>query len=551
VRFAKTFASSVIQGKISPMRISGSALRVAAGLVAAGALSAPVLASGATATTQNTVSTLQGIQGHKILFPMRGAASSTSFSGIQRLGNAGALTPSPALVYGGGTNGIGVTTGQPEVYVVFWGSQWGSATTSGLYTVPSVNSDFSLRLEQMYSGFGTNGELWSGVMTQYCEGVAAGTTLCPGTAPHVAYPSANGVLAGVWIDNSAAAPYQATDNQVATEAYLTANRFGNFTPALNRNAQYIVVSPTGTHPGGFNLPSTSPAFCAWHSWASSPYGDFAFTNMPYVLDGASGCGANFVNSGTAGLLDGVTIVAGHEYAETLTDQLPSGGWIDSAGAENSDKCAWIAPGNVGASQDVAFTPGGVAMSIAMQSTWSNATNTCAISAPIVTTTTTTTTTSTTTTTVPATTTTTSTTTTTVPATTTTTSTTTTTVPAHVVHLANPGTLRVKVKTAYRLVLTASDSQGQSLTLRATGLPRGISLVRSSKTIAGTATKLGSYSVTVKATDASGISASVTFTMIVNTTGATPSVRAAAKRAVLHRHHRHHKTKPVVKATRKK
>src|SRR5579859_2551730 len=36
-----------------------------------------------------------------------------------------AATPNPAnLVYGGAVDGIGVTTGKPRVYVVFWGKQW-------------------------------------------------------------------------------------------------------------------------------------------------------------------------------------------------------------------------------------------------------------------------------------------------------------------------------------------------------------------------------------------------------------------------------------------
>src|SRR5690349_2745355 len=34
------------------------------------------------------------------------------------------------LTYGGGVNGVGVTTGAPKVYLVFWGTQWGSAGTN-------------------------------------------------------------------------------------------------------------------------------------------------------------------------------------------------------------------------------------------------------------------------------------------------------------------------------------------------------------------------------------------------------------------------------------
>jgi len=51
----------------------------------------------------------------------------------------------------------------------------------------------------------------------------------------------------------------------------------------DRDAQYVVLSPTGTHPDGFNTPTAG--FCGWHAWnggvgVTSPYRDIAFTNMP-------------------------------------------------------------------------------------------------------------------------------------------------------------------------------------------------------------------------------------------------------------------------------
>src|SRR5205085_9180438 len=44
---------------------------------------------------------------------------------------AGAASSSGNLFYGGGIDNVGVTTGSPQVYVVFWGSQWGTAGTDG------------------------------------------------------------------------------------------------------------------------------------------------------------------------------------------------------------------------------------------------------------------------------------------------------------------------------------------------------------------------------------------------------------------------------------
>jgi hypothetical protein len=277
--------------------------------------------------------------------------------------------PSANLQYGGGTNGIGVTTGPPKVYVVYWGSQWGTETTGtdGYKHYSGDPQGLAPDQQAFFTGVGTGSETWSGVPTQYCEGVATGSQTCPSSAAHVGYPT-GGSLAGVWEDTSAAAPSNATQTQIAAEAKLAADHFGNTTADSNRNAQYVITSPQGTHPDGF--PNTG--FCAWHDWASTADGPLPYTNMPYVTDAGTSCGQNFVNSGSAGLLDGVTIVGGHEYAETITDQLPpltvgSGGWLDSSGFENADKCAWRTGTQEGAAQDITLTTG----MFAVQSTWAN------------------------------------------------------------------------------------------------------------------------------------------------------------------------------------
>jgi PKD repeat protein len=301
-----------------------------------------------------------------------------------------AATGPETLSFGGGVDSIGVTSGTPKVYLVFWGTQWGTQGTngSGYTTFTGDPSNAAPYIQAWIKGLGTNGELWSGTMTQYCDGssVAVGATSCPSGASHVGYPS--GALAGIWYDSSGAAPSQASGNQLAAEAVSAAGHFGNTTAASNRYVQYVILSPTGTHPDGFNTPGGG--FCAWHDYngdttlsgggaVPSPYGDIAFTNMPYVADLGASCGANFVSNS----LDGYSIVGGHEYAETITDQNPAGGWVNNTGSsftgeENGDECAWISSGQ-GAAALVAFSTG----SFAMQSTWSNDTNRCDISHPIV------------------------------------------------------------------------------------------------------------------------------------------------------------------------
>jgi serine protease len=305
-----------------------------------------------------------------------------------------APTGTQTLAFGGGVNGIGVTSGTPKVYIVVLGTQWGTAGTdaSGNMTLTNDSVGAVPYLQKLFKGLGTGGELWSGVMTQYCDGplVATGAVTCPAGAPHVGYPT-GGAFAGIWYDNSAASPTSATGLQLANEAIKAAAHFGNTTPASNRYAQYVILSPHGTTPDGFN--TSSGNFCAWHDWngdypgATSPYGDIAFTNMPYVYDAGTSCGMGSVNGATTALgkLDGFSIVEGHEYAELITDQNPAGGWTNKTGSasngqENGDECAWVTTGAQAATQNVTMSTG----TFAMQSTWSNDTNACNISHAIVT-----------------------------------------------------------------------------------------------------------------------------------------------------------------------
>lgn len=278
------------------------------------------------------------------------------------------------MIYAGGNHGQGVTDGHEQVYLVFFGSQWGPKGTNSkgdltLFNDPSVAVPY---LQELMKGLGTGGERWSGTMTQYCQGIVAGSQTCPASAAHVAYPT-GGALAGVWADESNPSPFEATGSQLAEEAIDAAAHFGNTTAASNRDAQYVIVSPTGTHPDGFNTPSGG--FCAWHDFNAdpflpggpviSPYGLIAFTNMPYATDMGGECGEFFISS----TLDGFSIVEGHEYAETITDQYPSSGWRTPGGSETGDLCAWKISG-AGSIADLGLTTG----PFAMQGTWSNDVN---------------------------------------------------------------------------------------------------------------------------------------------------------------------------------
>src|SRR5579875_2831927 len=73
--------------------------------------------------------------------------------------------------YGGAVKGVGVTTGKEKVYLVFWGSQWGTASSSGPFVTYSGDKDgMAVILQKFFTGLGTGAEQWSGTMTQYCQG---------------------------------------------------------------------------------------------------------------------------------------------------------------------------------------------------------------------------------------------------------------------------------------------------------------------------------------------------------------------------------------------
>ncbi|MEU0966521.1 putative Ig domain-containing protein [Streptomyces sp. NPDC005917] len=397
---------------------------------------------------------------------------------------ATAATGPQTLSYGGGVDGIGVQSGHSKVYLVFYGTQWGTQSTnsSGDLTFSGDSSGAAPVAQEMFKDIGTGNERWSAELTQWCDGpnVAAGATSCPANANFIPYQS-GGVLAGTWYDNAAASPSAATGHQLGVEAVKAASHFGNTTAAANRDAYYVILSPHGTNPDGYQ-----GQYCAWHDWngdttltggaVSSTVGDIAFSNQPYNIDSGAGCGVGFVNS--PGTLDGWTMTLGHEWQEMMSDQNPAGGWTNHTGSsyngqENSDECAWIAAGSTGGAANITMGTG----TFAEQASWSNDTNSCAITHAIVGGST-----------------------------------------GNTVTVNNPGNRTSTVGTAVSLQMTGSDSaSGQTLTYTATGLPAGLS-ISSSGLISGTPTTAGTSSVTVTAKDSTGASGSTSFTWTVSTSG---------------------------------
>jgi serine protease len=230
-----------------------------------------------------------------------------------------------AVITGPVINHGGPVQNAPRVYVVYWG--WASD--------PSGEQSY---LNNFLSSAG--GTPWLSTVSQYGGG------------------STGNLLAGTWSDPSSI-PASPSDAQIQAEALAAVNHFGT---GNSVNVDIVVATPTGHSTAGFNT-----QFCAYHG-ALTADPNVAYTNLPYVTDAGSNCGANLVN-GPDGTLDGVSIIAGHELAEAITDPLPNvqTAWQDAGANEIGDKCAYT-------NLDDITTSTGI---YAVQPLWSNAANGCA------------------------------------------------------------------------------------------------------------------------------------------------------------------------------
>jgi serine protease len=232
------------------------------------------------------------------VFPTRDAVD--AFRATQ-VGQRQTLAGTP-LLYNGGP----IQT-NPKMYVVFWGSQWNNSTGDP--------NGVAARMKAFLAIVGGSG--WNNSTTQYTQS----------NGQHVG--NQTGSFVGSYVDTTSAPPSRPTQSQMAAEAAKAAAHYGDYTS----NAAYIVALPHNIKPSGFGT-----QYCAYHSSTTAAGHTIAWTNDPYLPDVGSSCGAGSVNPG---VLDGVSIVFGHEQGETETDPFPNSGWLDSSGAENGDKCAWV------------------------------------------------------------------------------------------------------------------------------------------------------------------------------------------------------------------
>ena len=229
----------------------------------------------------------------------------------------------------------------PKIYFVYWG--WGEPgafdhTTAGH---PASDPDgVGALMNRFVAAIG--GTSWGNIATQYYQ------SNYNGNDSNITNPKKE--LAGVWYDN--ATPIH--DNLAAIELAQEAARAVQYFHITDlANSQIVVAQPQKYNDAGFN----QNGYCAYHDYTTpvsypGVQSGISFVNMPYVLNAGGSCGKDFVNPTPTGDLDGVTIVLGHEIAETLTDPgaessaglVQYGAWFDWQGWEIGDKCAWVGDG---------------------------------------------------------------------------------------------------------------------------------------------------------------------------------------------------------------
>ena len=138
----------------------------AGGALAAGAVSLPVgsahAAGRASATAgANPYSPAYRHAYRKGVVPTIGRLAQMKSWAASHLGLGGLPVNfgSETLSYGGGIDGIGVTSGTPKVYLVFWGTQWGTQGTdsNGNLTFSADPDSGAPYIQNLFKGLGTGG----------------------------------------------------------------------------------------------------------------------------------------------------------------------------------------------------------------------------------------------------------------------------------------------------------------------------------------------------------------------------------------------------------
>jgi hypothetical protein len=203
---------------------------------------------------------------------------------------------SPDMTFHNGTVLTSNTT-----HAIFWGN-WANP------------GDIITGIDSFFGGFG--GSHLAGDSTEYT-----------GTNGRVTTSSTYG---GHVIDSSAAPNRALSTSDAVNEACKMTNN------APDPIGVYFIYTSTGA--GNVN-------YCAWHSYGNCSNG--APVQVAYMpnITGLDGCDPGDTSGLHSQGLAALANVTSHELSEAITDPR-NGGWYDSSGGENGDKCAWAFQGLV-------------------------------------------------------------------------------------------------------------------------------------------------------------------------------------------------------------
>ncbi len=185
-----------------------------------------------------------------------------------------------------------------EVFTIFWGTSWGSASGTALMT----------KLNAFYSAI-----LVSPLIDQLGEYSVPGQKI------------GHGKLTGTKVITANAPVGSVTDTTV--RAQLAKWIAAKIVPPSNKNTLYFVY----LEPGIVSIMGGSKScqsFCGYHNHNGSVY----YAVMPYPS--CSGC------LGGLSVFDALTGTSSHELCEAITDPIPGKGWYDNTNGEIGDICAW-------------------------------------------------------------------------------------------------------------------------------------------------------------------------------------------------------------------
>jgi hypothetical protein len=215
------------------------------------------------------------------------------------LGVAGAAPksgPLPQLTYHNGH-----LLAEVEVFTIFWGRGWTTATKKAL--AGQINSFFdAILVSPLIDQLGEYGVAGQRIG----HGKRVGTAMV--TSPNPAHSISDGAI------------QHFLQGEIASNAAF---------PTPTPNTLFFVYLPPGTSVAQGGARSCQ-AFCGYHNDIA---GQLYYAVMPYP--GCGGC------TGGLSQLDALTSTSSHELCEAITDPVPGRGWYDDGGnAEIGDLCAW-------------------------------------------------------------------------------------------------------------------------------------------------------------------------------------------------------------------